>query len=274
MKKRKETFSPFEVIGVVILLLITLFITSTLLAVVAGGVPYLPEALGSDEVRFSIRMSLTTASISTAICFGLSLPAAYALTHMKLPFKKLIQTLIELPISLPYLVLGLCLLILFSSDIGIALKNMGLRFVFDPKGIVVAQIIVNLPFVMRLVRTAFSEVDGRLEFIAGTLGAHKWRRFLTVTLPLSRHAILAALILTWSRALGEFGATLMLVGVTRMKTETLPTSIYLNIATGDNGLAMASAIILLAISSVSIIVTNYLNNRSKEKSRTREREGA
>ena len=73
-------------------------------------------------------------------------------------------------------------------------------------------------------RTGLEDLDGRLEFIAGTLGASRWQRFCTITLPLCRNAILMAAILTWSRAIGEFGATLMLVGVTRMKTETLPAS--------------------------------------------------
>lgn len=98
-------------------------------------------------------------------------------------------------------------------------------------------------------------MDIRLEFLAGTLGADEWKRFVTITLGLSRGAIVSAGMLAWSRALGEFGATLMLVGVTRMVTETLPASIYLNISTGDNDMAMASATILIIISLITLIIT-------------------
>ena len=126
-----------------------------------------------------------------------------------MPFKKIVQVIIELPLSLPNLVLGLCLLIVFSSDFGKSLKDIGFKVIFDRNGIILAQLIVNLPFSIRLVRTAMSAVDPRLEFIAGTLGASRWKRFRTILLPLCRSSILMMLVLVWSRALGEFGATLM-----------------------------------------------------------------
>lgn len=95
-------------------------------------------------------------------------------------------------------------------------------------------------------------IDFRYELIAGSLGAGSFKTFILVTLPLAKNSVIGAGVLAWSRALGEFGATLMLVGATRMKTETLPTSIYLNMATGDTGPAMACAMILLLISAVSL----------------------
>jgi molybdate transport system permease protein len=115
-----------------------------------------------------------------------------------------------------------------------------------------------------------SEVDERLEFIAGTLGASRWTRFRTVLLPLCRQSVIAMVVLVWSRALGEFGATLMLVGVTRMKTETLPASIYLNISTGDNGMAMASAILIMIISAAAHTLTTFLSKKSKSLTRMRD----
>jgi molybdate transport system permease protein len=187
-----------------------------------------------------------------------------------MPLKKLIQIIMELPLSLPYLVLGLCLLIVFSSDLGRSLRELGFKVVFDKNGIILAQLIVNLPFAIRFMRTAMSEIDVRLEFIAGTLGASRWTRFRTILLPLCRQSLIAMVILVWSRALGEFGATLMLVGVTRMKTETLPSSIYLNISTGDNGMAMASAILILIISAISLTVTTFLSRKSKPLTRMRD----
>lgn len=236
-----------------------LLIGSAIFAVVLGGVAYLPAALALEEIRFSIRTSLSTAFLSTALCMFLAIPSAYAFTHTNMPFKRAGEVLLELTMCLPYIVLGLCLLVVFSSDFGKWLKSLGFRVVFDRRGIVIAQLFVNLPFSLRMVRTAFMQVDGRLERIAEMLGASKWKQLCTITLPLCKNALVSTVVLTWSRAMGEFGATLMLVGVTRMKTETLPGSIYLSIATGDNNMAMAAAAIMLLIACVTLVVTNRLN---------------
>lgn len=167
-------------------------------------------------------------------------------------------------LSMPYLLLGLSLLIIFTSDFGKMLKDMGFRVVFDPRGIVMAQTIVNLPFCIRMIRTAFTEVDERFEYIAQLLGASKFISFITITVPLCRSSLITTFILTWSRALGEFGATLMLVGITRMKTETLPGCVYLNISTGNNGMAMATAVIILIISGITLTLSNLLGNKKKQ----------
>ncbi len=268
--KKKYCENAFSIISIIITISIVALITCALLSVVIGGIPYLKEAFYSDEVRFSVGLSLFTASTSTLLCVILSIPCAYALTRTAMPFKKTAQVMMELPLSLPYLVLGLCLLIVFSSDFGKMLKELGFQVVFNRNGIIMAQLIVNLPFAVRLIRTAMSGIDPRLEFIAGTLGASRWKQFYTILFPLCKPSILMMAVLVWSRALGEFGATLMLVGVTRMKTETLPASIYLNISTGDNGMAMASAIILLMIAAVSLVLTTFLGRNTKQLTRMKD----
>lgn len=262
-KRRKKKLDGFSVISIAVALLMIIFIGSAIIAVVIGGIANLPEALQSPETWFSIKISLITATVSTLLIVVISIPASYAFTRTKMPFKKTSEVVMELMMCLPYLVLGLCLLILFSSPFGDWLKDMGIKIVFDVKGIVIAQFFVNLPFAMRMMRTAFMQVDERLEVIAGMLGASKWKQLTTILLPLSRNAIISMLVLTWSRAIGEFGATLMLVGITRMKTETLPGSIYLSISTGDTGMAMASATIMLAIAVIAMLITNKLNEPPK-----------
>ncbi|MBC3887006.1 ABC transporter permease subunit [Acetobacterium paludosum] len=270
MKKRTHLFNLFEIISIITAAVVVVFTSVLILTIIVRGFPYLQEAFLSEEIQFSIKLSLYTASIATFICMFLGVPTAYALTRTSFPFKKLCQIIIELPLSMPYLVLGLSLLLIFSSDLGKALKELGFRVVFDKNGIILAQTVVNLPYVIRFIRTAFQEVDERLEFISGSLGASKWKRFTTITVPLSKNAIIATIILTWSRCLGEFGATLMLVGATRMKTETLTTSIYLNLATGDNGAAMASATIILIISFTSLFITNWLGRKNSKESRMKD----
>ncbi|SFR76052.1 ABC transporter permease [Anaeromicropila populeti] len=266
MRKRYLPVSFFEIITIIIASMVILLISILTITIFVTGVPYLGQALHSKEVLFSIKLSLYTASVSTVICTILAVPTAYALTKTRFPLCKIWQTLLELPLSLPYLVIGLGLLLIFSSKLGKELSRAGFQVVFSTKGIIVAHIFVNLPFVIRIVKMSFQEVDMRLELIARMLGATKAKCFWTITLPLAKNSIIGAVILAWSRALGEFGATLMLVGTTRMKTETLPASIYLNMATGDRGAAMASAVILLIISVAAHFLFHFIQIKP-EKSR-------
>lgn len=262
-KKSNRKTDTFSLISIIITLLVIVFISSAIISVVVGGMAYLPEALTSKETWFSIKLSLKTATISTTLCVLTAIPVAYALTRTEMPLKKLSEIIIELMMCLPYLVLGLCLLILFSSPFGDFLRDIGFKVVFTVNGIIIAQYFVNLPFAIRMIRTAFMQMDERLEVIAGMLGASKWKQLTTILLPLARNSIISMIILTWSRAIGEFGATLMLVGITRMRTETLPGSIYLSISTGDTKRAMASATIMLVISVAALIISNKLNEPPK-----------
>ena len=257
-RKRRKRFDLFSAITIGTALLVILFIGSAISAVMVSGLPCFAETIRSEEILSAFRLSVVTASISTVIVMALALPTAYALTRTDMPFKRLSGLMIELTLSLPYILLGLSLLIIFSSPAGKWLKEQGFKVVFSPAGIVMAHILVNLPYAVRLIRTAFEASDQRLEFIAQTLGASPWKCFLTILLPLCRGSLTSAFILTWSRALGEFGATLMLVGVTRFKTETLPGSIDLSISTGNNSTAMATAMLMLMISGCTLALAQVL----------------
>lgn len=239
--------SVFDGVTAIIAIAVTLFIFIAMAFVIFRGLPYMHEVADSKEVRFAIALSIKTAFISTVICLGLGIPTAYALTMTDLKCRRVMGIIIELPLSIPNIMLGLSLLLMFSSPPGKFLSAHGFRVIFDVKGIVLAHVLVNLPFVVRIVKTAMAEFDPRLELVAESLGADKFKIFSLVTLPIIKSSVIGAGIIAWSRALGEFGATLMFVGATRMKTETLPTSIYLNMATGDIGPAMACAMIILMI---------------------------
>ena len=141
---RKHLFSW---ISQFILIIVISFFGILVLTIVLGGMPHMQMAIRSVEFWFAMRLSMMTSTVSTLICLMLALPTAYALTSRNNPFSKLANILIELPISLPYLVIGLSLLMMFSSDFGKWLKQIGFRVVFDVKGIVFAHVAVNLPFV-------------------------------------------------------------------------------------------------------------------------------
>ena len=262
MKKIKHRISGFECITVICAAMVTLFVFTALSFIVINGVPYLGEVVSSEEVQFAVGLSLKTSIISTLICAVIGIPAAYALTRTNMRLKRFCSVVIELPLSIPNIMLGLSLLLMFSSMLGKFLSENGIRFIFDVKGIIVAHILINMPFLIRIVKTSFLEIDPKLETVAESLGAGRLKTFFLVTLPLAKNGVIGGLIVAWSRALGEFGATLMFVGATRMKTETIPTSMYFNMATGDTGAAMACAMIILMISGISLVLSSFLNKKS------------
>ena len=257
----RRNLQGFELLFEALLVFSVLFVVWNLWTILYSGAPQLLPALRSQEIRSAIQLSLWTSSLSSGLCMLLALPCAYCLTKGRSALHRAFEVVLELPLSLPYLVLGLCLLTAFSSPFGKFLKSIGLRFVFDPKGIVAAHVLVNLPFAIHMLVLAFRSLNPEWNLAAQVLGAKSLQIFWAITLPLCRSALLSTLLLTWSRALGEFGATLMLVGVTRMKTETLPASIYLNVSTGETELALAAALILLILSFLIQLLLSHFNKK-------------
>ena len=233
--------------------LLTIFILSLVTCVVTHTNPQvLWASIASKEIRFAIELSFFTAIISTLMCIAVSIPASYSLARYEFFGKTLVSTIIDLPLALPPLVAGVALLLFFKTPFGDYLADAGLNFIFTPLGIIIAQFTVNISFMLRIMRSTFEGIGPRYEYVAQTLGCTQTQAFLQTTLPMSKNGLLAGGIITWSKGIGEFGAALMLAGATRMKTETLPISVYLNISCGDLDLAIAAATILIFISFVSL----------------------
>jgi molybdate transport system permease protein len=253
----------FDVLLTVFFVLVLLFIVSPLGMLIIRGFSYVPVCLGSEEVQFAIALSMKTSFISTVICLILALPTSYFLHTKKIPFKKLVVQVINLPMSLPHLVSGIALLLLFGKlGIGNELQRIfNLDFVFTKQGIVLAQVFVNLPLAIKILNTALSESNEKMVFVARTLGCNSWQAFRHIILPNLKRGIISATVMTWSRALGEFGAVAMIAGSTRMKTEIIPTSIYLNMSTGDVDIAVGIAVILIIISITCMTIFEVLFNR-------------
>ncbi|NPV30078.1 MAG: ABC transporter permease [Firmicutes bacterium] len=241
--------------NVLITCLLVLFILAAVGNVLIRGLPHMPAYLKTSELVFAIKLSLFTSLVSTAACLLVAMAVAYTLARYSLPGRGLVASLIRIPLNMPPVVSGVCLLLLFgTTTFGETLSRMGLRFVFTVPGIILAQFFVNVPSLITVLKAAIENVDVRLEYVARTLGCTPAQAFFRVTLPLIRNNVLAGLILTWGKALGEFGAVLMLAGAIRFKTETLPISLYLNMATGDMNALMASASILILIAVISLVV--------------------
>jgi len=248
--------SSFKIITMTFGLVLAVFIVALLIGVVTHTTPKaLLESLLSGEIQFAIRLSLITSVISTIFCIVVSVPAAYALARYNFPGKNILNTILDVPLALPPLVAGVALLILFgTTSFGKGLAEAGIKFVFTPLGIILAQFFVNMPFMFRVLRSTFQGINPRYEYVAQTLGSTEAGAFWRVTLPMARNGLMAGSIITWCRGIGEFGAALMVAGSTRMQTETLPISLYLNMSCGELPLAIASATILIVISLISLFI--------------------
>jgi molybdate transport system permease protein len=213
------------------------------------------ESLRSEEIQFAIALSLKTSVASTILCILIAVPAAYALARYDFPGKSVASTLLDMPLALPPLVAGVGLLLFFGTSLpGRELAEAGLVFVFTPFGIVIAQFFVNMPFMLRVMRSTFEGISPRYEYVAKTLGCTDAQAIWRVTLPMASNGLLAGSVITWSKGIGEFGAALMLAGATRMRTETLPISLFLNMSCGKLDEAISAATILILISVVSLYV--------------------
>lgn len=210
--------------------------------------------LFSSEILFAIRLSLTTATLATAISMAIAVPAAYALSRSRFPGKDVLDSLLDLPIVVSPIALGAALLVFFNTPAGAAVNNQVLRIVFAVPGIVLAQFTIVSALATRLLKATFDDIDPRYEQVARTLGQNKLGSFFRVTLPLARNGLISAVVLTWARAVGEFGATITLAGATTMKTETLPIAIFLSLSTADVQKAIAVIVILIAIGIIALVI--------------------
>ncbi len=252
---KKLNQAKIKIITMLSSLLLASFILTMIICVVTHTTPHaLITSILSEEIQFAIRLSLTTAVVSTILCIAISIPSAYALARYNFFGKSVVNTILDVPLALPPLVAGVGLLIFGMTSFGRGLAEVGLDFVFTPLGIVIAQFFVNVPFMFRILRGTFQSINPRYEHVAETLGCTEAQAFWRVTLQMSKNGLLAGSIITWSKGIGEFGAALMVAGATRMKTETLPISLYLNMSCGELNLAIATATILIIISLISLFV--------------------
>jgi len=206
-----------------------------------------------------LRISIETAAAATVVASLIGIAAAAAMHRYQGRGRGVLDGLLTLPLVLPPTVVGFFLLLLFGrqSPIGHALEQAGLRIAFSWPATVIAASAVAYPLMYRAALGAFEQVNPNLLGAARTLGASEWRTFLRVLLPLSRPGVLAGLVLTFARALGEFGATLMLAGNIPGRTQTMPVAIFFAAEGGNMRLALTWVVLIVALSLVTITALNY-----------------
>jgi molybdate transport system permease protein len=246
----------FKQATVVIAVIFTFFVLAVVLGIVVRTSPQgLLLNLQSEEIRFAFSLGLITALLSTVLCLAVSIPTAYAIARYRFFGSRIAKIILDLPIAFPPLVAGLGLLILFgTTSFGFALEAAGLKFVFSPAGIVLAEFFVNAPYTTRILASTFSEIDPRYELVAQTLGKTPFEAFLKVTLPMARAGVVGSAVITWARGMAEFGAVLIFAGAIAEKTETLPIALYLNLSCGNIDGAIASATLLIVISLLALCI--------------------
>ena len=223
-------------------------------AVLGGS---LAAALGSTVVIDALLLSLVTTAISLALTIAIATPLAHLLARRRFRGASLVETLVDLPIVLPPSVAGLALLLTLGRRgvIGEPLAAAGIELPFTTVAVILAQVFVAAPFYIRAARAGFQTVDRDLEDAGRVDGASERQIAWWITIPLAAPALVAGVVMTWARALGEFGATIMFAGNVAGETQTLPLVVYGEFQAGDvDASVAAAAILVLAAFGVLIAV--------------------
>lgn len=223
---------------------------------------FLANAL-SEQALKALSLSLATSSITTAVSIALGTPLAYLLSHWKFKHKAWLELLLDLPIVLPPSVAGLALLVAFGRRglFGAWLGELGISLPFTTAAVIFAQIFVSAPLYVRAARIGFAHIDKQLEESAYVEGANQWQVFNEVMIPLGVRALASGAILTWTRALGEFGATILFAGNLEGVTQTMPIAIYLGFER-NLGVALALSVVLMVVSVILLMITKRLDTPS------------
>lgn len=240
--------------------LMALFLILPFVALVWRAVT-LEGSIGEDglSVITAVWLSLGTTAVSVLLTLLFGTPLAYVLARRRFPLKRLLTVFVELPIVMPPVVAGLALLSAFGRRglVGAWLAELGVAVTFTGTAVILAQLFVSSPFYIRAAQSQFESLPREYEDAAAVDGANRWLIFWHVMLPQSRRALLAGLILSWARALGEFGATILFAGNLQGRTQTMPLLVY-GALERDLRVTFVTALILLGLAALAFGVTRWL----------------
>lgn len=243
------------------------FVLFLVLPIVALFVEVVPSggawsAINEPVVTDALRLSLLTTAITAGLTVVFGTPLAYLLARRNFRGAGLIDTLIDLPLVLPPAVAGIALLFTFGRNglLGGLIDDAGVAVAFTTTAVILAQLFVAAPFYVKAAKSGFESVDPDLERVSTTLGEGELRTFARVTVPLAAPALLGGIVMTWARALGEFGATIMFAGSLQRVTETVPLSIY-DALQDDLDAALMLSVVLVAVSFAVLLVFKALLRR-------------
>lgn len=216
------------------------------------------EALRKPEIQAAIELTLVSCTLSALLSVWVATPLGYLLSRFAFRGRWLVDTIIDIPVVLPPLVIGLSLLILFHLPLGGTnleeqiQRRLGFRVTYAEPAVVLAQFAVACAFAVQTMRVTFDQIDSRPEQVALTLGCRRSQAFLHVALPQAWRGIVAATTIAWARSLGEFGPILVFAGATRMRTEVLSTTVFLELSVGQLEAAVAVSL-MMVIAAMAVL---------------------
>jgi molybdate transport system permease protein len=243
------------------LLLLALLALPVLALLWRAGADGLFLLITQPSAMAALRLSLVTSTFSVLIAIATGTPLAFVLARRKFSGKTVLELLIDLPIVLPPSVAGIALLIAFGRQgvFGAALNSLGITLPFTTTAVVLAQTFVSAPLFVRAARIGFAEIDHQIVEAAYVEGSNEWQLFRFLMFPLAGRAILSGAILAWTRAIGEFGATILFAGNLEGVTQTMPLAIYLGLERSLN-IALALSTVLVFVSFLLLLITRQLEN--------------
>ncbi|MGV3484880.1 MAG: ABC transporter permease [Planctomycetaceae bacterium] len=221
-------------------------------------------AFAKPEIRAAFRLTMLTCTVAAILSLAVAVPLGYLLARYQFPGRWLIDTIVDIPIVLPPLVLGLSLLILFHLPInGWELErwlrdDLGFGVTYRWPAVVLAQFSVACAFAIRTMRVTFDQIDPRAEDVARTLGCTRQQAFFKIAVPQAARGMIAAVTVAWARSLGEFGPILVFAGATRMRTEVLSTTVFLELSVGELNAAVAVSLIMVVMAVIVLVLLRAL----------------
>jgi len=224
------------------------------------GLERIIQIITTPAVRSAVMLSLVTSIITIILVMVTAIPAGYALSRYRFPGHTIVNTIVDVPIVLPPVVIGISLLAFFGTPAGAGIKQLlhtGGWSIISGIGIVLCQYLVSISYCIRATKASFDSVNREVEQVALTLGCTRWGAFRRVSIPLARNGLIAGGIMAWARAIGVFGPLMVFVG-TSPRVQVMPTTLWLELSVGNIETALVIALISLCMASGALIVVHLL----------------
>lgn len=267
--RRRHSDTPFLLLmafigGSYVVLILSLLLADTMYT----SLGHIGQALAKREIRYATQLTLISCTISAVLSVWVAVPLGYLLSRFQFRGRWLLEAVLDIPIVLPPLVIGLSLLILFHLPAtGPNLESffrdwLKLPVTYAIPSVILAQFAVSCAFAVRTMRVTFDQISPRTEMVAMTLGCSRSQAFWQVVLPQALRGLVTALTISWARALGEFGPILVFSGATRMKTEVLSTTVFLELSVGDLPAAVAVSLVMVMVAVFVLVIVRLLGTET------------
>lgn len=266
-QRRPSAVFPVGMLVLVLLPLLLLPLAAVFVFAFRGGMGAFIAALTTPDAMFALRFSFIIAFVTAAVNAVLGTWAAYVLSKYRFPGQRSLNVIVNLPVAIPTVVVGTSLILLWGPIglLGSVLEPMGLQPIFTPAGVVLAHLFVTFPYMLGTIKPVLDELETTYEEAAYTLGASRWQTFVHVILPVLRGGLFTGALLTFAHSLGEFGATVLVSGNLRLRTQTAPLYIFAQFEAGNIEGANAVAAVLAALSFVIfLLLFRYTGRRARQ----------